>query len=245
MRAIIISAGQGTRLLPLTMKIPKCLVEVHGRTILDHQILALHAAGIREVILVGGYKVGQIREHLARSSPPLNVRLLINPFWSVASSIGSVWAARDFLHEPFCLLNGDTIFDATVIQDALRRMQPGVNLLVEATDSPELDDMRVQVRQGRIAAVSKELPREQTTHRSMGMVMCRDDHGAYRQALQDVIEDTNGHDAFHHAVINHLAHTLTVAAIASTQGQWREIDRVEDIERWVRDHGATATRAPS
>ena len=91
MRAIIISAGQGTRLLPLTMKAPKCLIEVHGRTILDHQIQALHAAGINEIIVVGGYRVAQIRDHLARLAAPPVVRLLINPFWSVASSIGSVW----------------------------------------------------------------------------------------------------------------------------------------------------------
>jgi choline kinase len=240
LRAIVISAGQGTRLLPLTLHAPKCLIEVNGRSILDHQIDALHEAGVDRIVVVGGYRAEQIRAHLARSHAPEDVRLVINPFWSVASSIGSVWAAREYLDEPFLLLNGDTIFDASVFQQALADMRPGVNLVVEALARVEQDDMLVQVSEGRVLAVSKHLPIADATHRSLGMVLSPDrgPHGLYHTALQAVVEAEGGHAAYHHAVIDQLARTTGVHAIRNHSGLWREVDRPEDIERWVRDHKA-------
>jgi choline kinase len=245
-RAILLCAGQGTRLLPLTLDIPKCLVNVGSSTILDHQIGALREAGIREITVVGGYRAAQLREHLAREAAP-GLQLVINPFWSVASSIGSVWAVRDLLAGPFCLLNGDTIFDPGMVRQALADAQPGVNLVVEPTQVPEHDDMRVSVQGGRVLAVSKDIPNRSTTHRSLGIVICRDREGAasYLAALRAVIEEPDGHLAFHHTVIDHLAHQAIVTAITATSGLWREIDRPEDIERWLQERAALRLRAAS
>ena len=243
MKAILISAGQGTRLLPLTLKIPKCLVEVNGRAILDHQIAALRAAGIQQIVVIGGYHVDQISAHLSRSGESSKVDLIFNPFWSVASSIGSVWAARGCLEQPFCLLNGDTIFDAAVIQEALQEMRPGANLLVEPMSDLEQDDMRVQVEQRRVVAVSKDLSDQRTTHRSLGIVLSPDrDGGAYRKALETVIGRPKGHSAYHHAVIDLLAASPGVTAIEHHSGLWCEIDRPDDIERWVQDHNGKPMR---
>lgn len=237
MKAIVISAGKGSRLLPLTLQVPKCLVEVNGRAILDHQILALRAAGIEEIVIVGGYRVKQIAEHLEKALHAASISLLFNPFWSVASSIGSVWEARRHLEGPFCLLNGDTIFDGAVIEQALASMRPGVNLLVEPITAPEHDDMRVHVEHGRVAAVAKDLPDEISTHRSLGVVLCPDgDGGPYRKALEVVIGGRDGYNAYHHAVVDLLARSSVVTPILNQGSQWREIDRPEDIERWTSDH---------
>lgn len=246
MRAILINAGQGSRLLPLTLHTPKCLVEVNGRSILDHQIDALQQAGVGRIEVVGGYRAAQIREHLARHHDPQRVGLTINPFWSVASSIGSVWAVREYLDEPFVLVNGDTIFDASVFQQAIADMQPGVNLVVEPVTTPEHDDMLVQVREGRVVAVGKQLQPAEVTHRSLGIVLSGDRvrGGLYYTALRKVIEAEGGYNAYHHGVIDELARTAEVTAIGNHSGLWREVDRPEDIERWTRDHNpGTCPRA--
>jgi choline kinase len=245
MRAILINAGQGSRLLPLTLHTPKCLIEVNGRTILDHQILALQEAGVSRIEVVGGYRAGQIREHLARHHDARRVGLTINPFWSVASSIGSVWAVRELLDEPFVLVNGDTIFDPSVFQQAIAAMQPGVNLVVERLGEAENDDMLVKVEQGRVLAVGKNLAAAEATHRSLGIVLSPDRRrgGLYHTALRAVIEAEGGHDAYHHAVIDHLARSARVTAIENHGGLWREVDRPEDIERWTRDHTRPWPRA--
>jgi choline kinase len=235
MKGIILCAGQGSRLLPLTLEMPKCLVKVQGQEILLHQLSALHTAGIRQAAIVIGYQHRQVLAFLERELP-VEVFPIFNPFWSVASSIGSVWSARGHLAEPFCLMNGDTVFDASMIDGAVRQAKPGINLLVEETHDLEFDDMRVTVEAGSVVAVSKALPTEKTTHRSLGVILSNDTRGRYLKALDEVISATDGYKAFHHAVIARLAETAGVHAISRDAGAWQEIDRPEDIERWARLH---------
>lgn len=236
MQAVILSAGIGSRLLPLTREIPKCLVEVGGRSILDHQLDALHAAGIEQAVIVGGYRYRQIGAHLARSTPPLPVRLLFNPFWSVASSIGSVWMARDLLDAPFCLMNGDTVFAADLIAAAVRASGEGVGLLVEPLRAAAPDDMLVTVANRQVCAVAKDLPLDVATHRSLGVIVSNGGD-AYARALESVIAHPGGLDAFHHAIIADLATYAPVRAIVAGEGAWQEIDQPEDIAAWAGRHG--------
>ena len=232
--AVIVSAGRGSRLLPLTLAIPKCLVQVGGRAILDRQLDAVAAAGIGRAVVVAGYRADQIADHLARTPPALPVELVFNPFWSVASSIASVWAAKAEVARPFALMNGDTVFDDAVIAQALAAAKPGVNLVVEAPRAAEPDDMRVLVEGGRVAAVGKTLAR--ATHRSLGLIVSRDrDGGGYAKALRQVIGEEDGLQAFHHDVVARLAETATVHAIVEAAGRFQEIDRPEDIAAWA--HG--------
>ncbi|MFZ3483170.1 sugar phosphate nucleotidyltransferase [Sphingomonas sp. 3-13AW] len=232
MKAVILSAGYGSRLLPLTMEIPKCLVKVEGREILLQQLTALAEAGVREAAIVVGYRHRQVREFVAERALPLRVSTVFNPFWSVSNSIGSVWVAREHLLAPFCLLNGDTIFDETVLTEALRQPPPGIGLLVEATRGHILDDMRVAVSDGRVTAVAKDLNPARTTHRSLGVITSTGSDGAYAHALQTVIERDSGHAAYHHAIVAELAATVGVSAIEHQAGKWQEIDRPEDIDAW-------------
>lgn len=235
MDAILLSAGRGSRLLPLTLEMPKCLVEVDGRAILDHQIDALLGAGVMRVTVVGGYRHEQIAAHLAARAGRECVRLVRNPFWAVSSSIGSVWAARDRLAGPFCLLNGDTVFEPAIVAGALAAARPGVNLVIEPLDRPEPDDMLVEAREGAVRAVGKTIDPARATHRSLGIVLSGDaDGGGYGDALDAVIGAPGGEDAFHHAVVDRLARTRGVAAVVVEQRRWQEIDRPEDIARWSR-----------
>ncbi|MGP7796603.1 phosphocholine cytidylyltransferase family protein [Sphingomonas sp. CLY1604] len=233
MQAVILSAGIGSRLLPLTREMPKCLVEVGGRSILDHQLDALAGAGIARATIVGGYRYRQIGAHLARATPPLPVRLVFNPFWSVASSIGSVWMARDLLGDPFCLMNGDTVFAEGLIAAAAGAAErPGVGLLVEPLREAATDDMLATVANGQVCAVAKDLEADVATHRSLGVIVSGGGD-AYAQALEAVIARPGGLNAFHHAVIAELARYAPVRAILAGPGAWQEIDRPEDIAAWA------------
>ncbi len=239
MKAIIIAAGHGSRLLPLTLETPKCLVPVGGRAILDHQLRAIRTAGITAVTVVGGYRIEQIGEHLAaRRDDGLATDLVFNPFWAAASSIGSVWAARADLTGAFALMNGDTIFDPAVLTAAVADARRGVKLVVDTLASPEPDDMLVAVADGRVRAVGKALDPARATHRSLGIVASTGG-GAYADALRAVIGGENGIHAFHHAIVDRLAGVDAVAAVAIPAGTpWQEIDRPDDIERWRRERGA-------
>lgn len=240
MKAIILSAGQGSRLLPLTLEMPKCLVTVEGRPILLHQLEALADAGIDEAVVVVGYRHEQVDAFL-QGPLPIPARSVFNPFWPVVNAIGSLWVARAELDTPFCLLNGDTVFDGAVLGDALARAPHGIGLVVEPIARPELDDMRVAVEGGQIRAVAKDLPIDRTTHRSLGVVTSKDASGLYRAALERVIARPDGHAAYHHQVVAELAATAGVAAVERRAGHWQEIDRPEDIAAWDATQAASAS----
>jgi choline kinase len=234
--AILLCAGLGSRLLPLTADRPKCLIEVGGRTILEHQVEALRAAGVAGVTIVGGYRFDRleafVNERWAGNERP---ELILNPFYAISSSIGSVWAARHRMETAFCLLNGDTIYDPVLVADGLGRLQPGINLFVEAASQPAPDDMLVRLDGSRIVAVGKDLPPAMAKHRSLGFVVAHAaDGGGYLVALDRVVREVEGMQNYHHAVIDRLAHEHVVHAVSFSDGAWTEIDRPEDIARWQR-----------
>ncbi|WP_445190988.1 phosphocholine cytidylyltransferase family protein [Sphingomonas sp. Tas61C01] len=234
MKAIIIAAGQGSRLLPLTLDMPKCLVRVGGRAIIDHQLDAAEAAGITDAVVVGGYRIDQVGDHLARRAGKIATTLVFNPFWSISSSIGSVWAAHDHLRDAFMLMNGDTVFAASVIVDAVRAAPPGLTLVVEATTDIHQDDMRVAIAGRRVAAVGKGLDPAVADHRSLGIVLSTGGD-AYARALRDTIAAPGGTDAYHHAVVARLAAHGVNALVVDPAADWQEVDAPADIARW--EHG--------
>ena len=239
--AILLCAGLGSRLLPLTADRPKCLIEVGGRTILEHQLDALRAAGVAGATVVGGYRFDRLAAFVAARWPAAErPELVFNPFYALSSSIGSVWAARHRLDGSFCLLNGDTVYDPALVADGLARARPGLNLFVEPIAVPEPDDMLVRLDGATVAAVGKDLPPSLARHRSLGFVVARAGDGAgYAQALERTIAGVDGAQAYHHAVVDRVAHEGAVHAVSFAGGLWTEIDRPEDVARW----GGAATAA--
>jgi choline kinase len=90
-KAVILSAGKGSRLLPLTAKRPKCLIELSGRSLLEWQLDALQGAGIRDIVVVTGFGDDLVEAVVAART---GARTLFNPFYHVADNLGSVWMAR-------------------------------------------------------------------------------------------------------------------------------------------------------
>ena len=94
MQAVILSAGQGRRLLPLTADRPKCLVDLHGKTLLQWQLDALLAAGVGPVTVVTGYASDAVEAVIARHYAGQPIGVQYNPFFQVADNLGSCWIAR-------------------------------------------------------------------------------------------------------------------------------------------------------
>lgn len=230
-RAVLISAGRGSRLGALTDNNPKCLVSVAGKAIIDHQIHALRESGVRDIAVVAGFRHEAVAAHVSKMNATDRPSVIFNPFWSVSSSIGSVWEARAFLKAPFCLINGDTIFDAALFRSALARLRPGVNLLVDG-GALEPDDMRVAVDGARITAVNKKLSGDNLL-RSLGMIVSTAADGEpYLGALEQVIGEPDGRLSYHHDIIDRLAKRHAVHPVTVDKGHWREIDNADDIKAY-------------
>ncbi len=104
-RAIILAAGMGKRMNPITLQTPKPLVKVNGVRMIDTAIRGLHYNGITEIYIVVGYLKEQFQELLKEYS---GITLIENPFYATCNNISSLYVARDFL-ENAIILDGDQI----------------------------------------------------------------------------------------------------------------------------------------
>jgi histidinol-phosphate/aromatic aminotransferase/cobyric acid decarboxylase-like protein/NDP-sugar pyrophosphorylase family protein len=114
-RAVILAAGKGTRLQPLTQDLPKCLVEVGGQPMLERALLALASQGVAEVVVVIGYGGETIRERIGCSFGGLTIQYVEAPDFATTNNIRSLWDARDYLDEDVLLLEADVAFDPQII----------------------------------------------------------------------------------------------------------------------------------
>ena len=96
MKAIILGAGQGKRLLPLTADVPKALLDIGGLPLVQRQIHALAQAGIREFVVVTGYGAARMDKVLQSVADErgIAIRTVYNPFYLVADNLASCWMAR-------------------------------------------------------------------------------------------------------------------------------------------------------
>ena len=113
---IVLAAGQGTRLRPLTDIRPKCLVELCGQTLLDRLLHAARSVGIDDVVVVGGYLADQLRRS--------DLRVVVNPDYETTNMVSTLFCAEDLFCEGFILSYGDIAYSPAVLQTLLADPSP-------------------------------------------------------------------------------------------------------------------------
>jgi 1L-myo-inositol 1-phosphate cytidylyltransferase len=174
-QCLILAAGNGTRLRPVSAGLPKPLVQFRGKPILEHVMLRAHEAGIDEFVIVVGYRSDLIRRWFdSRSLGRVSVTWVENPDYHKANGI-SVLKARNEIHENFLLLMADHIFEPETAKVLLKqRLAPGEVIL--AVDPKidrifDLDDATKVLRQGdRIVDIGKEIANYDAL--DTGMFLC-------------------------------------------------------------------------
>ncbi len=251
MKAIILSAGQGKRLLPLTESTPKCLLPLSDHngadqiTILNWQLSQLEAAGVTECLIVTGFQAHKveehIEEHMASHKGKMHIRTVFNPFYKVADNLSSVWLAREFMTEDFILLNGDTLFTAPIAKRLIAQSNAPITLTVAIKDNYDDDDMKVCIKDGNIQNVSKKLPLEIVNGESIGMMMFRNEGiEKFILACDHAIKQEDGMKVFYLSVIDTLAANVQIGTAIAEQDQWGEVDFPADhsaacqkISNWI------------
>lgn len=117
-RAVIMAAGFGNRMRPVTLTTPKPLVRVNGTRMIDTVIRALHANGIREIYIVTGY-LGEQFSVLTREYE--GITLIDNPYYDSCNNISSLYAAREHLENAIILDGDQLIFNEEILRPEFER----------------------------------------------------------------------------------------------------------------------------
>ncbi len=132
--ALLLAAGTGSRLYPLTQNAPKCLTIVNGISILERMINILNQHGFKRLVVVTGYLENYIKDFLGDQMGGIKVEYIFSPLYKSTNNIYSLWMARKVISEPFLLLESDLVFDESLLDDMLypdrlaaARLQPWMN----------------------------------------------------------------------------------------------------------------------
>jgi choline kinase len=118
--ALLLAAGTGSRLFPLTQNAPKCLTMVNGISILERLISNLNQYGFTRLIVVTGHLENHIRHFLGNQVGDIKIEYVFSPLYKTTNNIYSLWMARKVINEPFLLLESDLVFDGTLLPAMLR-----------------------------------------------------------------------------------------------------------------------------
>jgi choline kinase len=153
MKAVILAAGRGGRLRDVTGSLPKCLARIGAATILERQLAALRAAGIRDITLVAGYGIDDVRRTCGAG-----VALVQNTRYVATNSLYSLWLTRDLLTGPFVVLNCDVLFHQQILDDLLdARYEDALAIAARGDAIYSDEEMKVRVRAGRVVDIAKTI----------------------------------------------------------------------------------------
>lgn len=243
-KAIVLSAGQGRRLLPLTQDTPKCLLSVDAdRPVLELQLRALAQCGLQQATVMVGFGAEKVERFLlGHSLGALDVRTRYNPFFATSNNLATCWLALPEMTEDFILLNGDTLFEPEVLRCLLAAPKAPVTLTIDQKAEYDDDDMKVTLNGGRqLKAVGKTLAAPLVHGESIGLMrFCGRGIKLFRTALDTAIREPTALQRWYLSVINSLAGSGQVEAVSIKGQWWAEIDTPEDLAE-ARRHFARPT----
>jgi choline kinase len=234
MKAIVLSAGQGKRLLPLTKESPKCLLPVRDdETILGCQLGALARAGIDRAVVAIGFGARRVESWLATHPVPgLACETLINPFYRSSDNLITCWLARGAMSEDFLLLNGDTIFEDSVLARLLDAPPAPITIAIDHKTGYDDDDMKVALDpRGRLLAIDKCLPPAMVSGESIGLLSF---HGSgpkqFVAALEAAVRRPEAMRQWYLSAVHRIAQSAPVETVSVRGLWWREVDYPGDLD---------------
>lgn len=228
--ALLLAAGTGSRLRPLTIDAPKCLTEVSGEPILARLLDNLRVQGIKRLVVVTGYLDHSVREFLEENAADMQLDYVFNPVYKTTNNIYSLWLAKKAIEEPFVLIESDLVFEASMLEPmlipdriAVSNILPWMNgTMVELNAdkavkafhiSHDVDDER-RYKTVNICSLSSQ---------SWQRVIARLDH---------YLEDGRVNEYYETVFADMVADgSLEFDAVLFNENKWYEIDAMEDLHQ--------------
>lgn len=236
MKALIIAAGEGTRLGSLTKDEPKPFVRLLGLSLVERVILTAKEVGIDEFIIVIGYRGKRIKEKLGNGKRyGVKIAYIENTEWERGNGI-SVLKAKESLKENFILSMSDHIFDSRILKELINYdLKSSVILAVDKRE-PLSGDTRVLEKNGKIVKIGKDI--EKANCIDTGLFLCSPKIFSYVQETAREGSEELAH-GIAQAAKNRDAQVLDITQIESYASKmrkeikpwWIDIDTEEDLVR--------------
>lgn len=226
MKALILAAGLGTRLAPITNDRPKSLVPVNGQPIILKQIDNLHKNGITDITVVSGYKANILEEKIHDLYP--EIRIIESVDYATTNNMYSAYLAREAMqNDDFLMMNADVFYDASVLTALLKFEAP--NAIVTDIGTYIEESMKVVEEIGRLVKISKSVTKADALGASIDVYKFSSDAGKkFFSKCAEYIEDKKELKMWSEVALNDILKDVEFRA-CPLAGRWLEIDNHDDL----------------
>ncbi|WP_026765382.1 sugar phosphate nucleotidyltransferase [Selenomonas ruminantium] len=230
MKALILAAGLGTRLAPITDKLPKSLVPVNGKPILVKQIENLLENNVTDITIVSGYKSDILKKKIHDIWPEIKIVESVdyantNNMYSAYLGIKKMFP--DNIYDSFLMMNADVFYDASVIAALLN--DSSSNAIVVDMGRYLDESMKVVENDGRITSISKQISENEALGTSIDVYKLSSEGGKklFNHCV-DYIENKKELKLWSEVALNDTLEDVEFHA-CPLQGRWLEIDNHDDL----------------
>lgn len=226
MKALILAAGFGSRLAPITDNCPKSLVPVNGKPILMKQIENLLENGITDITVVSGYKA-EILEGAVKEKYP-EIKIINSVDYATTNNMYSAYLGKEtFYGEQFLMMNADVFYDASVIKALLAC--EAENAIVTDIGTYIEESMKVIEKDGRLVEIAKTITAEDALGCSIDVYKFSAEGGkAFFDKCSEYIEDMKELKKWSEVALNDILGDVVFNACPLV-GRWLEIDNHDDL----------------
>jgi len=228
MKAVILCAGSGTRLLPLTKDKPKCLLKFGGRTILERIIDDLKACGTEEIFLVTGFHRERI-ERLVKARGYDGIRFVVNERFASTNTAFSLNLALKHMDSDFIQINGDMLFDGDILKDLIRHPEKNC-VVVDDSNVCHEEEVKVTISDGRIKEISKDIDPKHCVGEAIGINKISAGAIGELSRIFDELERKQEFQHFFEKGIEEFCSNHGRFGVLLTGRPWVEIDCLADFE---------------
>lgn len=241
MKMIILAAGQGTRLRPLTNNKPKCMVEYKGKPIIDYIIDVAHKCEIKDISIVNGYKKDVLEKYLKNK----DVKFFTNELYTSTNMVSTLFCADDFMDDDVIISYSDIIFTEDVLKKLIVSKNK-FNVVIDKKwrklwsarmENPLDDAETLKVKNGKIIEIGKvpsgyaDIEGQYIGLIKISKNVINDVKNHYNKLDKNISYDGKSFDNMYMTTfIQNLIDNLLDVDPVYINGNWIEIDSLEDLE---------------
>ena len=227
---VILAAGQGKRLLPLTKALPKTMLKVGDIPIIGHILSSINLNLINEILIAVGHNKEVVMNYLKNDFKGIAIKYVDNPKHAETNSLYSLWLARNFLKEKIAIINADTLFHKKILENLINSRYEAALAIDDTIPIPLPDEaMKATIENKKIVDVSKTILPEKTNGDAIGIYKFSGKSlKVLINELDNLVSNSVTKQLFTHAVKN-ILNKVDIFSVSTEGRSWIEIDDQNDL----------------